>query len=384
MSSVVVIGAGLAGLNCARTLIDHGIDTVILEKSDRIGGRIKTDLVDGFRFDHGFQVINPSYSEIQGLNIEAALDLQPLPKGYEIALDDKGYLVGDPRSSVRFLKGDISTRTGSLKAKIAFLTYLLRKPTEEPFGAAMKSCGTFYSEVLKGFLDGVFLANSDQVSSTMAHELLHWFMKGNPGVPALGMAELPRLLSSNVEIRLNCAVHGINGDHVETSQGNFKSDAVVIAADPNSTQNFLGRPALAMNASWTWYHSVDSEAVKARYLKVLSNDPLINTVAISNIAENYAPKGATLISSTTLHEITEKEATAAVARAWKLSLSELKLLSMYSIRESLPFHGPHKPVQSPQRINDRVVVAGDAYAIPAQQGALMSGRLAAEMIISGR
>lgn len=65
MPSAIVVGAGLAGLNCARTLQKNGFDVIVLEKSDRVGGRVKTDYVEGFQFDHGFQVINPAYSEIK-------------------------------------------------------------------------------------------------------------------------------------------------------------------------------------------------------------------------------------------------------------------------------------------------------------------------------
>lgn len=380
MPSAIVVGAGLAGLNCARILQEKDYEVLVLEKSDRIGGRVKTDYVDGFQFDHGFQVINPAYAELKSLKLTASLDLKRLPKGFEIVISKKKYLVGDPRFGVEFFLGDLSPKTGSMKEKLAFLRFIVSKPSDGAFGEAMKSSGSFYNQILKGFLDGVFLADSNQVSSAMAHELLRWFMKGTPGVPARGVAELPRLLAEGLDVRNNCEVNKVDNGHVETNQGSLDADVVVIAADPNSSQHLLNLAPVSMNSSWTWYHCVDSIAVQSGFLKVLHRDPLINSVAISNIAPHYAPNGSTLISSTALHELSDKQATEAVSRAWNLSVSDLRFLQRYEIRDALPFHGPHKSLQSPQRISEKLFVAGDSFAIPAQQGALKSGRTAAELI----
>ena len=382
MPSAIVVGAGLAGLNCARTLQESGFDVIVLEKSDRVGGRVKTDYVEGFQFDHGFQVINPAYSEIKRLKINAELDLRALPKGFELEIANKNYLVGDPRYSLKFLPGGFSKETGSLSEKLAFLWFLLRKPGDHTLGQAMSRSGNFYTQILKGFLDGVFLTDSNRVSSVMAHELLRWFVRGNPGVPAKGVAELPRLLSRNLDIRLNCEVEEILQGTLQTSQGVFHADTVVVAADPKATVHLLQLPQITMNSSWTWYHCVDSQAVQSKFLKVLHNGALMNSVAISNIAPDYAPHGTTLISSSTLQNLTEKDATHAVSRAWKLNPSDLRFLRRYEIRDSLPFHGPGKPLYSPQRISEHAVVAGDGFAIPAQQGALRSGRVAAEIVIA--
>jgi phytoene dehydrogenase-like protein len=382
MPSAIVIGAGLAGLSCARVLQDAGFEVEILEKSDRVGGRVKTDVVDGFRFDHGFQVLNPAYKELQRLKILEKLDLHHLPKGFEFALDGKNCLIGDPRESIKYLKGDLSERSGSLREKFAFLTFIARKPQDIDLGEAMKSSGNFYRGVVKGFLDGVFLTDSDHVSSAMAHDLLRWFMRGRPGVPALGMGELPRQLSQGLNIRFNCVVEGVREGRVSTSEGELRADFIVIAADPKTTRHLASQPDLSMNPSWTWYHAVPYGGITSKYLKVLRHDPFINSLAISNIAPRYAPSDQTLISSTTLRKISEEEAVEAVAATWRISKSELRYLSHYEIAASLPFHGPKKPLEIPQMISERIFLAGDSYSIPAQQGALRSGRMAAEMIIA--
>ena len=382
MKSVVVVGAGLSGLNCGQILWKQGFDVIVLEKSDRVGGRVKTDVVDGYRLDHGFQVINPSYSELRGIVSTHDLNLYLLPPGFEIHIDGKNLLLGDFRRDIRYLPGDLSRTTGSIREKCEFLRYIVRKPGDEPFGQAMRKSGSFYRNVIKGFLDGVFLTDSDDVSSRVAHDLLRWFVKESPGLPALGVEALPRALAHNLDIRVDCEVTKIQDKKIKTSHGTFSADYIVLACDPNSTLRLIESPSTRMNSCTTWYHSVPSGAISSKHLKVTTKGKLLNSVAISNVAPSYAPKGSTLISSTALHSIPEIEIRNELAQAWGLSASDLSFIRLYEIKNALPFHGPQKPLQMLQKITERLVVAGDYYSFPSQQGAMASGRKAAELIIA--
>src|ERR687885_994286 len=80
-AEVVVVGAGLAGLACARRLNGAGVAVTVLEAADRVGGRVRTDVVDGFRCDRGFQLLNPAYPEVRRVLDLRALRLRPLPAG---------------------------------------------------------------------------------------------------------------------------------------------------------------------------------------------------------------------------------------------------------------------------------------------------------------
>ena len=384
MKSVVVVGAGLAGLNCARILHSQGFDVTVLEKSDRVGGRIKTDVIDGFRLDHGFQVINPAYSELRGIVSTNDFNFQALQPGFEIHINGKNFLVGDFRRDFRYLPGNLSRSTGSIREKLEFLRYIVEKPDDEPFCQAMLKSGSFYREVIKGFLDGVFLTDSDHVSSRVAHELLRWFVKGSPGLPALGVEALPRALAHDLDISVDCEVTKIQGKKIETSHGTFSADYIVLACDPNSTLNFIDSPSTRINSCTTWYHSVSSGAITSKHLKVMTKGKLLNSVAISNIAPSYAPKGSTLISSTSLYSIPESEVRREIAQTWGLSSHELTFIRLYEIKNALPFHGPQKPMEMPQQISETVIAAGDYFAIPSQQGAMASGRKAAALITADR
>ncbi len=379
---VIVVGAGLAGLNAAQILRGNGYEVTVLEQHSRIGGRVATDLIDGYRCDHGFQVINPAYSELRRTGLVEKLQIHPLSKGFEIFIDEKLVRVGDPRKGLGYLLGDLSSRTGTLSEKVHFLRYLASKAEDQSFGIAMSACGDFYQKVIKRFLQGVFLINPDDVSSLMAHELLRWFIRGNPGVPHLGVQALPNLLGEGLDIRTESRVQRIKSGEVQTSEERLSADVVLIATNEVSAASLLDQPAPSMNKSVTWYHSVPAGEIKSNHLRLDLADVFVNSVAISNVAPSYAPVGRTLISSTALDVIPSSEVLTRVGALWGVDPKSLEYVQHFELTQSLPKHLPGKPLISPSRVRENIYIAGDHRATPSQQGALLSGRLAAEAIIA--
>ena len=379
---VIVVGAGLAGLNAAQILRANGYEVTVLEQQSRIGGRVATDLIDGYRCDHGFQVINPAYSELRRTGLVEKLQIHPLSKGFEIFIDEKLVRVGDPRKGLGYLLGDVSSRTGTLSEKVHFLRYLASKAEDQSFGIAMSACGDLYQKVIKRFLQGVFLINPDDVSSLMAHELLRWFIRGNPGVPHLGVQALPNLLGEGLDIRTETRVQRIKSGEVQTSEERLSADVVLIATNEVSAASLLDQPAPSMNKSVTWYHSVPAGEIKSNHLRLDPADVFVNSVAISNVAPSYAPAGRTLISSTALDVIPSSEVLTRVGALWGVDPKSLEYVQHFEITQSLPKHLPGKPLISPSRVREYIYIAGDHRATPSQQGALLSGRLAAEAIIA--
>jgi len=379
---VIVVGAGPAGLNAAQILRANGYEVTVLEQQSRIGGRVATDLIDGYRCDHGFQVINPAYSELRRTGLVEKLQIHPLSKGFEIFIDEKLVRVGDPRKGLGYLLGDVSSRTGTLSEKVHFLRYLASKAEDQSFGIAMSACGDFYQKVIKRFLQGVFLINPDDVSSLMAHELLRWFIRGNPGVPHLGVQALPNLLGEGLDIRTESRVQRIKSGEVQTSEERLSADVVLIATNEVSAASLLDQPAPSMNKSVTWYHSVPAGEIKSNHLRLDPADVFVNSVAISNVAPSYAPVGRILISSTALDVIPSSEVLTRVGALWGVDPKSLEYVQHFELTQSLPKHLPGKPLISPSRVRENIYIAGDHRATPSQQGALLSGRLAAEAIIA--
>lgn len=381
-ASVIVIGAGIAGLNAARQLRLNGVQVTVLEASDRIGGRMKTDLVSGYTCDHGFQVVNPAYAELRETGISNRLKFHPLAKGVELVDGDEVRTVGDFRSDIRYLKDDLSRSTGTLREKALFLRYLMTPTKEVSFGEAMAPCGNFYREVIKPFLTGVFLADPDNVSNRMARELLHWFIKGAPSLVDGGVMELPKALAEGLDIRTETRVVRIDGTRVESEDEIFHVDAVIVAADPNSSARLLHLAPVEMNYSATWYFSCNEAENESHHLRVGGVGPLVNSVALSEIAPSFAPSGRTLISATAITAASEEEVRAHLSNLWKRDTRSWELVTRFEIPESLPFHGVGKPLLSDIRLGESLYCAGDWRTIPAQQGALLSGRRVAGQVIA--
>ena len=378
---IIVVGGGLAGLNAARYLHREGLEVLILEASDRIGGRVATDFVDGFILDHGFQVINPKYAELRETIDIKKLALETLPKGIEIINGDERVLVGDFRRDPKFLKGVLSSKSGKIGEKVEFLRYLLSQTEEISFGAAMQNCGRLYLEVLEPFLKGVLLTNPSEVSNSVARELIHWFIKGNPGVPRDGAARLPKILAEGLSIQLNTSVLEIKNKSVVTTDGEMDCDAILLAADPITSSKLLNLRTPRMNRSITFYHALREGEIRTPYLRVRKNSPLVNSVVISNSANNYAPKGMSLLATTTLEPISTNDLNKELELMWALNTANWELIKSYEIKNSLPFHPVGQSLVCENRIEKGLYLAGDWRATPSQQGALLSGRRAALSLI---
>ena len=125
---VVIVGAGLAGLTAARVLEQHGISAVLLEASDGVGGRVRSDEVDGFILDRGFQVMLTAYPEIHRHLDIPALDFRAFEPGALVWREGKGTIVGDPFRRPKTLFSTTFAPIGTWfdKARIAWLRTKLK------------------------------------------------------------------------------------------------------------------------------------------------------------------------------------------------------------------------------------------------------------------
>lgn len=378
---ILVVGAGLAGLNCARILRSSGYEVVVIESKDQVGGRVATDVIDGFYLDHGFQVVNPAYTELRKTGLGDQLEIAVLPKGVELIYDGKIKRVGDPFRDWRYVSADLAPSSGRISEKLRFVKYLFSTPKEQAFGEVFKSNSRFYAKVLKPFLTGVFLTNPDEVSSLMAHELLYWFRKGQPGVPKMGIRALPLALAEGLDIKLNTTATGLGAGVVKTSSGDLKADVVVLATNQKQAATLLGRGKWSTNGSTTWYHSIPAGSLSSKHLRIDPSSELVNSIVLSNVAPSYAPAGKALISTTTLETMKEGDVRKRISKLWNLPESKFEFIKSYEIPESLPKHTPGKPLLSTLKITPQLYAIGDYQAVPSQQGALLTGRIAAEEIM---
>ena len=413
---VVVVGAGLAGLAAARILSIAGRDVHIIESSDDIGGRVRTDVVDGLLLDRGFQLYNPSYDEGKRILDLDALNLKPLTAGVVVAHGDQHFHLGNPLKNPRSIGDSLTAPLGSFAQRLRFALYALRtslSPTD--FTAIDQSTGAFSrfafgddftEQVLQPFLAGVFLEDELATSKRFLDTVLKSFVRGVPGVPAQGMQAIPIQLAAQLPaeaIHLNTAVTRIAPGLVSTTQGDIATRAIVLATDAPAARGLLPKLVTPQSRSvTTWYHLADCQpdeltsgngtlVVDAeRYARGHADPtrPLVNTVAISNAAPTYASGNRVLISSTALGEHSdahsEKLVRLHLERLYGVNSQTWTLVATYPIRHALPVMlPPHAPADK-SLLGDGLYLAGDYRDVSSINGAFHSGRRAANEVLANR
>ena len=211
----IVIGAGLAGLTAARDLQDQGKSVLVLESSDRVGGRVKSDYQDGFIFDHGFQVINPRYPQVAKTKLIKELDFKYISGTIRLADLDK---------KIGYNFGSFSSEIGSGLEKVKFLAFVLnpKVSSDKSFGFYTDKFPKLFATVLSPFLSGVFLTDPREISAQVAQEILRSFIKSLPGVPANGVSAFSEKLARPLaNLKTSATVEKISGNQVFTNQGSI-------------------------------------------------------------------------------------------------------------------------------------------------------------------
>jgi phytoene dehydrogenase-like protein len=384
VKKVIVIGAGLAGLSAALTLENEGIAVTVLESSDRPGGRVTSDEIDGFICDRGFQLLNANYPEIRKLRLIDEIDFVSASSVIEVARNDKRIKIGDPRSAFFSV---FNSETGSILEKVRLLKYLVRSKPAASVGDELKNSGLgkTYERVLRPFLTGVFLADPLLVNSEYGRTAIKHFVTGNSGLPANGVRDFSEALASRLsDIRFKVQVNSIKKNIVRTSKGKFEADAIIVATDATTAAQLLDLTEVPqLVGCTTWYHSTKEAPTHSKSLIIDSQNrgPVVNTLVISNMMPSYAPVGKNLISSTSILPTTESEVRRHLALMYGTDTRKWKLVAKYEIPSALPLAGLEKSLISGAHVKDSIYIAGDYKSAPSQNGALLSGRLAALSVL---
>jgi hypothetical protein len=374
--STVVVGGGLAGLSAALTLQEAGEEVELFEGSDSVGGRLRSDYVDGYILDRGFQLINSGYPEVKSLGVIDEIDFVKSDRTIDVITPFGVQSIGDPR--LHLLQG-LGSPLGSLREKLAFLAFMgSRKLQGKNLEEALLEEGTLnlYHNLIKPFLTGVFLTSPTDIDASYGQEIIKSFIVGDSGLPVAGAGVLAEAIAARIEtIHLNSPVSDL---------AQFDGRSIIVATDYKSAAMLLGfETELKFASSFTWYHSLPTGLITSKRLRVSSAEsPLVNSIAISNFVPSYAPIDRTLVSTTTLIKLEEDEIRNQLSRFWSIAPEDFDLVKCYEIQHALPIFSPNAITgASSAKVRDRIYRAGDWLTAGSQNGALLSGRLAAQELL---
>jgi len=392
---VAVVGAGLAGLSCAATLHAAGIPVRVYEASDGVGGRVRTDHVDGFQLDRGFQVALTAYPEMHRQLDLAALDLQAFDPGALVWRSGRGSVVGDP---FRKPTSAISTAVAPIgspfdKARIAWLRHqlrsvhpvrLLQRP-DTTTRSALSDAGfsdTIIERFFRPLVGGIQLDPDLTDSRRMFDIIFRMLADGDSAVPAAGMQSIPRQLADRLpagSIHLDSPVTQTSPTSIIVNGSPITASAVVVATEGPAATELLDLPPVASKSVGAVYFSASEPPIdeKLVVLDGTGRGPVLNVAVMSNVAPSYAPpKSHLVVAALPGHDgpTIEHDARTQLREWWGPQVDSWDHVATYRIAHGQPRQRPPFDPKRRVLLDDGRFVCGDHRDTASIQGAMYSGR----------
>lgn len=400
---IIIVGAGVAGLIAAKHCEEKGHQPLILEASERAGGRVKTDQVDGFLLDRGFQVLLTDYAEVQRYLDLSRLNLRYFQPGAAIYADGRAFRFRDPLRDPSQLWSALFSPVGTLWDKIKIWQLhrgLQNMPREQIFDGNAQSTLDFlrgygFSEKIierffRPFFGGIFLENDLSTPATMFRFVFKMFGKGYAAIPARGMEEVVKQLQAALTqstFRFNTPVQEIQEDHLITSTGErLDFDKVIVTTNPAAMIAGLRGQTQAYQGTYNLYFAANFSPIQAPLIGLVADadNPINSFCVLSDVSADYAPAGQHLLSVSLKANTIATPETVGTTLKKLLQRDELQLrhLATYHIPESLPIIDELRyAIPGTQyRLNNNVVLAGDWLLNASLDAAMRSGRDAVENV----
>ena len=408
---VIIVGAGMAGLSCAVHLQAAGLNLRLIDSSDGVGGRVRTDVVDGFLLDRGFQVYLDAYPETGALLDLKALDLRAFEPG-ALVFDGKRLerlmdVFRRPTSAWASLTAPIGgfidklrvglMRTQILGSKLEQIANREDRTTESYLrgrGFSEAVIDTFF----RSFYGGIFLESELRTSSRMFEFTFKMFGQGSATLPAKGMGEIPKQLAARLpldSITLNQKVVSLDSHSVTLSSGEqTHGRAVVLATNAAAVGSLLPELKESM-PDWrsvtNLYFCAPSSPIKESIICLNgSGEGVVNNVcALTDASPDYSPDERALISVSVLGLHPEESLPGKVQQelmGWfGECVGEWSHLRTDLIPKALPEQAPSAQKDKVGFIqHNGIYVCGDHATSASIEGAVISGKHVAEAILKRR
>ena len=401
-----IIGAGVSGLVAAKILEDNEISPIIIEATDRVGGRVKTDVIEGYQLDHGFQVLLTAYPAAQKyLNYET-LDLQKFLPGATIFKNRKQQSIGDPLRAISLLLPTIFSNVGTIadKIKVLKLNLLLKKISlEEIFAKPEKSTYQYLtdfgfsekmiSEFFQPFFSGIFLENKLETSSRMFQFVYKMFGEGNAALPKAGMEAIPQQLKNNLKnttFLMNTKVKSVTDSEIILENGVvLESHLTIIATEANGILFEKQNQPIAWKSCDTLYFETENRTIDQPLIGLIPDaDTLINNIFYHTSLKSASVGSKELLSVTVVksHGLNSENLQKQVELELKkyCNISSLKFLKHYSIPKALPQLIDLKDEQTAldTKFSETIFLAGDVQLNGSLNAAMLAGERAALCVLN--
>ena len=405
---VLVVGAGVSGLVAAVELKRRGFAVQVLEASDEVGGRVRTDVVDGFRLDRGFQVLLTAYPEARRCLDFKALDLREFEPGALVRSGRKFHTISDPMRRPRKILASARAPVGTVGDKLLIaelrgelldmgIDEILSQPQITTI-EALREYGfseRIIDHFFRPFLGGIFLDPELVTSSRMFRFVYRMFAQGMAAIPNHGMQEIPRQLAAQLgegDIRFHATVqHAWSGKARLDNGEELSASAVIVACDAVRAARLLPEAGIrtVMRGVRCLYFAASDAPVGEPYLVLngTGEGPINNLCVPSVVAPGYAPRGCHLVSVTVLQAtLSEDHLLRDVRQQLQDWFGEKangwEFLRSYHIEHALPNQSmEHGGVRmSAVQAKPGLYFCGDHCGTASLNGAMLSGRRAAEAV----
>ncbi|MEM6719440.1 MAG: FAD-dependent oxidoreductase [Bacteroidota bacterium] len=402
---IYIVGAGISGLIAAKILEENGYHPEIIEATDRVGGRVKTDIVNGYQTDHGFQVLLTSYPAAKKHLDYAALDLQKFLPGATIFTKGKQKTIGDPLRNFSLLLPTLFSGIGSFsdKSKVLKLNKNLKKKSLEAIFSQPETTTLAHLQKLgfsedmitkffKPFFSGIFLEPNLETSNRMFEFVYKMFGNGFAALPKSGIEAIPTQLHSKLQhtkFHFNTKVKTIEDGKITLENGTIlESHFTIVATEASQLISNLKSQETPWKSCDTLYFETPKRTINKPLIGLVADESLlVNNIFFHHSLPTTSKGSKELLSVTVVkdHNLSEKFLIKKVQEELKhyCGITDCTFVKRYSIPKALPNLRQLQYSMSPSetRITTQVFLAGDVQLNGSLNAAMIAGEAAALGVI---
>ncbi|MGH1383676.1 FAD-dependent oxidoreductase [Kordia sp.] len=402
---IYIVGAGISGLIAAEVLENYGYHPEIIEATDRVGGRVKTDIVNNYQLDHGFQVLLTSYPAAKKYLDYTTLDLQPFLPGATIFTQGKQKTIGDPLRKFSLVFPTLFSGIGNFSDKLKILklnSSLKKKSLDEIFKqpetttlAHLQNLGfsaAMISKFFKPFFSGIFLESNLETSNRMFEFVYKMFGSGFAAIPKSGIEAIPKQLASKLQrtkFHFDKRVQKVEDGKITLENGTvLESHFTIVATEASQLISNLKSQETDWKSCETLYFETSKRSISKPLIGLVADDSLlINNIFYHTSLQTASTGNKELLSVTVVkdHNLSNAFLIKKVQEELQhyCGITNCTFLKQYTIPKALPNLQQLQYTMSPSetRLTTQTFLAGDIQLNGSLNAAMLAGEASALGVI---